>query len=72
MERAIDVEEVPVSSRDELVCTGDSEMDRLRKIGEYWPSNAPLSAVEQRKRAHGWVPRTTENIQDLEPLPENR
>jgi hypothetical protein len=69
-ERVGKAEEIPVSSTDELVTTGDSERDRLRKYGEYWPSNAPLSAVEERKRIHGWVRRTIQNIEDLQPLPE--
>lgn len=69
-ENVKEIEEVPVSYTDELVTTGDWKQDRLRRFGEYWPSNAPLSAVEERKRIHGWVRRTIETIEDLQPLPE--
>jgi hypothetical protein len=69
-EKVEELEEVPVSCTDELVTSGDSKQDRVRRAGEYWPSNAPLSAVEERKRIHGWVRRTIENIEDLQPLLE--
>lgn len=50
--------------------------DEPRKIGEYKPTNVPLSKFEidrdeMKDTAHrGWAPRTTENIGDLTPLPE--
>lgn len=50
--------------------------DEPRKVGEYKPTNAPLSEAEieedERKSGGkpGWGPRTTKNIGDLKPLPE--
>jgi len=68
-----DDEEVPVSDTDELTVVGGPHTDRTRRVGEYKRANAPLSAVEieERKRlGQNWVPRTTENIGEIEPIPE--
>jgi len=66
-----DLKDLPVSSTDELVCTGNSVGDRERKFGEFKATNTPLSAADVgRKRGKHWVPRTTRNIGDLEPQPE--
>jgi hypothetical protein len=63
--------DLPVSSTDELVTTGDARANRDRKLGEFKATNTPLSAQEiRRKRGKNWVARTTENIGDLEPQPE--
>ena len=50
--------------------------DEPRTVGEYKPTNMPLSKFEieqdeAKDTAHqGWAPRTPENIGDLTPLPE--
>lgn len=47
-----------------------------RTLGEYKPTNMPLSESEIKqdeamdKDHKGWAPRTTENIGDMTPLPE--
>jgi len=69
-DKTTDAENVPVSSTDELVDTGDSQTDHLRKFGEYRSSNAPLSALEREKRSGHWVPLALKDIGDLEPVPE--
>ena len=67
----VNAEDVLVSSTDELVDTGDAIYDRNRRFGEYKATNAPLSAAEvQKRRGKDWLPRTTENITDLEAEPE--
>jgi hypothetical protein len=71
-------ENLPVDRTDELTVAGGRLADRVRTIGEYRETNMSLSRfeIEWRERLHGprvasgWVPRTTENIGDLEPLPE--
>ena len=63
-------ENSPVSDTDELADTGDAEKDQLRKFGEYKPTNTPLSEIERNKRGDHWIPRTTHNIGDLEPVEE--
>ena len=63
---------IPVSDTDELTTEGGPYTDRARKLGEYWPSNSPLSADEiKRRQSHEWPPQTTEDIEDMRPLPEN-
>jgi hypothetical protein len=74
-----DQDDFPVSSTDELTVTGGAAADRLRKLGEFKPTNLPLSAADlkhrrddpSRKRTQGWIPRTTENIGDMTPIPED-
>ncbi|HTS48951.1 MAG TPA: hypothetical protein VMH05_13465 [Bryobacteraceae bacterium] len=69
---------IPVDSTDELDVAGGREADRVRMVGEYRPSNMPLSRFEMemraglggRSRPGEWVPRTMENIGELTPLPE--
>jgi hypothetical protein len=74
-------DDFPISSTDEL--TIDSEdpgtpANQSRKLGEFKPTNSPLSAADlehQRhdpKRKQEWVPRTTENIGEPMPIPENK
>jgi len=71
-------EYIPVDSTDELDVAGGRQADRVRMVGEYRPSNMALSRfeIEMRARLGGpnrrgeWVPRTTENIGELTPLPE--
>ncbi|MBZ5608214.1 MAG: hypothetical protein LAP38_08155 [Acidobacteriia bacterium] len=68
-------ENVPVSSTDELTVAGGRLADRVRHLGEYKPTNTPLSAVEIALRKHlgearhveDWTPRTRETIRDLTP-----
>ena len=71
-------EYIPVDSTDEPTVEGGRHADRVRIVGDYRPTNMPLSRfeIEMRERLGGqnrpgeWVPRTTENIRDLTPLPE--
>lgn len=71
-------ENLIVDRTDELTVAGGQLADRVRTVGEYRETNMPLSRfeIEWRERLHGprqpdgWVPRTTENIGDLTPLPE--
>ncbi len=71
-------ENLSVDSTDELTVAGGWRADRVRTVGEYRQTNMPLSRfeIEWRERLHGprqpdgWVPRTTENIGGLTPLPE--
>ena len=71
MDMSDDTKDVPVSSTDELAEAGGKAENRQRKFGEYRPTNAPLSAAGLRKKPGGeWIPTTSENIGDLEPVPE--
>jgi len=65
-------ENVPVSDTDELTEAGGPRTDRTRKEGEYKTGNSPLSAdeIERRRKLNGdkgWLPRTTENVDDFVP-----
>jgi hypothetical protein len=68
------LDKFPVSTTDELSITGESRKDRNRTLGEFKATNVPLSAADISKRKgesqEDWVPRTTENIEDLKPEPE--
>ena len=72
-------EKIAVSSTDELTVAGGAAADRVRKLGEFSKTNAPLSAATdfryremgKKKPAQGWVPRTTQNIGELTPIPES-
>ena len=74
----MNAEYIPVDSTDELSVAGGRRADRVRMVGEYRPTNMPLSRfeIERREKLHGgthagaWVPRTLENIGDLTPVPE--
>ncbi len=73
MDTDMDTDEgyVPVSSTDELTIDGDEAADRVRKVGEFKPTNTPLSALEVEERMkHGWPPHTTDAIHDMVPVPE--
>jgi hypothetical protein len=69
-------EDISVSTIDDLSKVAHDH-DRTRKLSEYSPTNMPLSAAEINEdeakdvEHTGWAPRTTENIGDLKPLPEN-
>lgn len=69
------LDKFPVSATDELSITGESRKDRNRTLGEFKATNVPLSAADISKRKgesqEDWVPRTTENIEDLKPQPEH-
>ena len=69
-------DEIPVSGTDELTVAGGPDADRTRKLGEFDPTNAPLSAAEIEKRKallkkkrgdEEWVPRTTDIIDETRP-----
>lgn len=68
-------EQVVVNDYDEISDVAHKK-DEPRKVGEYKATNTPLSKAEidedERKNAGkpGWAPRTTENIGDFKPLPE--
>jgi hypothetical protein len=72
-------EDVTVTIMDDLSDVAHDN-DRPRKLSEYKPTNLPLSKAEiehdeARNQANdsvqeGWAPRTTENIGDMQPLPE--
>jgi hypothetical protein len=73
-------DDFPVSSTDELSVAGGSTADRSRKLGEFKPTNSPFSAADlahrpadpAKRRKRGWIPRTTENIGELTPIPEDK
>ena len=76
-------DDFPVSSTDELTTDpGDrgAAADLPRKLGEFKPTNSPLSAADlehrrddpSKKPKQEWVPRTTENIGELTPILENK
>ena len=73
-------DDFPVSSSDELSVDGGAVADRPRKLGEFKPTNSPLSAADlahrrddpSKEQNKGWVPRTTENIDELAPIPEDK
>ena len=74
-----DEEDFSVSSTDEESLSGGTTPDRDRKLGEFKPTNSPLSAADlehrqdtKKKRKQGWVPRTTENIQELTPIRDDQ
>ena len=59
---------IAVSSTDELT-VGGRKADRVRELGEFKPTNAPLSAweIEHRQRDQ-WPPHTIDNIGELAPV----
>jgi hypothetical protein len=69
----------PVSSTDELSVDG-AAVGRSRKLGELKATNSPLSAADLERRRGDprkeskpdWAPRTTENIDELVPIPEDQ
>jgi hypothetical protein len=42
--------DIPISDTDELSTEGGRDLDRARRLGEFKPTNAPLSAAEIRER----------------------
>jgi len=73
-------DDFPVSSTDELSVAGGAAANRSRKLGEFKPTNSPLSAADlehrrddpAKNRKADWIPRTTENIGELTPIPEDK
>ena len=72
-------ENVPISDTDELSVAGGRRVDRTRALGEFRPSNVPLSAAgiarEMRLAAkthhvRDWTPRSTDSIGEMKPLLE--
>ena len=71
---------LPVSSDDELTGANPDAHRALhvRRLGEFKPSNMPLSAaeLEHRRNVPGhqqpadWTPRTLENVRQVNPLEE--
>ncbi len=71
---------IPVSDTDQFSAEGGRDVDRARRLGEFSPTNSPLSAAEieerkalprkKRKRGQPWTPRTLENIHEMEPRKE--
>jgi hypothetical protein len=75
-----DKDDFPVSSTDELSVGGGAAANRSRKLGEFKATNSPLSAADLEQRADDprqkskpdWAPRTTGNIDELAPIPEDK
>ena len=73
-------DDFPVSSTDELSVAGGAAANRSRKLGEFKPTNSPLSAADlehrrddpAKNRKADRIPRTTENIGELIPIPEDK
>lgn len=71
-------ENVPVSVSDDLVTAGGPSGIRSRRLGEFKPTNLPLSAfeIEHRRDLHksksddAWIPRNAHNVEDLVPISE--
>jgi hypothetical protein len=72
-------DKVPISSTDGL--NDEKSSDRVRTLGEFKPTNTPLSAAEiaQRKdrgrKTHHvdeWSPRTTESVDEISPVLEGQ
>ena len=62
-------QDVCVSDTDEMTTGGGSCVDRSRKLGEFKPTNVPLSAVEiEKRKREDW----TGDAEDLAPLPERK
>ena len=62
-------DDIPVSDTDEMTTEGGPFTDRTRKLGEYRPTNMPLSAEEiSRRQGHEWEPRTTQTVEKVNPL----
>jgi hypothetical protein len=76
----IPIHQLPVSDTDQLSAEGGRDVDHARRVGEFSPTNSPLSAAEiderkrlqgkKRKRGQPWTPRTVENIHEIKPLKE--
>jgi hypothetical protein len=73
-------DDFPVSGTDALDIADDATEDRPRQLGEFKPTNSPLSKTDLDRRVHdpakkqnqGWVPRSTGNIGELTPIPDDR
>ena len=63
---------------DELSGDRAARTRRSRKLGEFKPTNAPLSKADldhrrdaaEKEQNQEWVPRATENIDELTPVPD--
>jgi hypothetical protein len=73
-------DEIPVSGTDDLTIEHGEKAERIRRFGEYKPTNTPLSAVEVQEREalcakEGvecvWPRRTTKTIHDITPIAEH-
>jgi len=69
-------ENLVVSTTDELFCSDLRRRTQLRTLGDFRPTNVPLSRYEieldeAKDVTHlGWGPRTLANIGELRPLGE--
>ena len=72
--------DIPVSGTDDVMIEHDEKVERIRRFGDYKPTNTPLSAVEVQEREAlcakqsgecNWTPRTTETIHDIVPIEEH-
>jgi hypothetical protein len=69
-------ENVPIDSTDALTVAGGKLADRVRMLGDYKPTNTPLSAAEiaRRKRldqiTHGKIWTPPEMLSDVVPIPD--
>jgi hypothetical protein len=73
-------DEIPVSGTDALTIEHGEKPERIRRFGEYKPTNTPLSAVEVQEREalcglEGvdcvWPRRTTKTLHDIIPIEEH-
>ncbi len=60
----MDDQNVPVSDTDKLTEEGGRDADRTRDLGEFKPTNLPLSAKEIEERGGKWTPRTTDDVHE--------
>jgi len=71
-------DDFPISGTDEVTVSGGVAAGRPRTLGEFKPTNVPLSAADIKHRRNdpankqnqGWVSRNTGNIGELTPLPD--
>ncbi len=70
-------DDIPVSDTDQLTVEGGPRTDTTRHLGEFSPTNSPLSAAEIERRKtllqkqhsedRGWKPRTSEDVDETVP-----
>jgi len=66
-----DEREIPVSDTDELTVAGGRQADHTRRLSDYKPTNAPLSATEiEHRKTHPWPPLEAHDVDEIVPLLE--
>ncbi len=66
-----DERQIPVSDTDELTIAGGRKADQTRRLSDFKPTNAPLSAAEiEHRKKDRWPPHTTDDVDEMIPLPE--